>query len=157
MRIAPPRRISHTYRQSLQAAPARVFPLLCPVREVEWAAGWTPRLVLSNSGLAESDCVFITPEGANEAIWYITRHEPERMLVEMLKVMPGVTACRVQVELHPDGHHCLADVTYSHTSLGPEGDRLIAGFTAEYYRRFMQQWERELNHFLATGRMLSDA
>lgn len=127
------------------------------MREVEWAVGWAPRLVISSSGLAENDCVFITPEGANEAVWYVTRHEPERLVVEMLKVTPGVTACRLSIQLQPQGNDCSADVTYSHTSLGPDGDELIVSFTAEHYRRFMQQWERELNHFLATGRMLSGA
>ena len=32
----------------------------------------------------------------------------------------------------------------------------MASFTAGHYRQFMQDWERELNHFLATGRKLPD-
>ncbi len=156
MRITRPNRTTRTYRQTLHAPAERVFPLLCPVREVDWAVGWAPRLVVSSSGLVERDCVFVTPEGSTEAIWYVTRHEPERLLVEMLKLTPGVTACRLQIQLHPRGNDCHADVTYSHTSLGPEGDEFVAGFTAEHYHWFMQQWEKELNHFLATGHMLPE-
>lgn len=154
MRIAAPNRTSHTYRQRLLASAERVFPLLCPVRETEWALGWAPRLIVSTSGVAERDCVFVTPEGDASAVWYVTRHEPHRFYVEMLKITPEVTACRLDIQLVPDGPACFADVAYSHTSLGPAGDTFVAGFTADYYRRFMQAWAAELNHFLTTGRML---
>jgi hypothetical protein len=154
MQIVKPNRATHTYRQQLRAPAERVFPLLCPVREVEWAVGWAPRLVASSSGVAEKDCVFTTPEGEREAVWYVTRHEPANLFVEMLKITPEVTACRLEVKLVPQGETCCADVMYSHTSLGPAGDRFVADFTADHYRRFMQAWENELNHFLTTGRML---
>jgi hypothetical protein len=72
----------------------------------------------------------------------------------MLKILPGVTACRLEIQLTPNGDESFADVTYSHTSIGKAGDEFIAGFTADYYRKFMQTWERELNHFLETGRQI---
>src|SRR5437763_11613499 len=78
MRITQPNRATHSYRQRLHAPPARVFPLLCPVRETEWADGWLPELVFTSSGFAERDCVFITPDKLGNAIWYVTRHEPAR-------------------------------------------------------------------------------
>ena len=155
MRICPPNRVSQNYRQRLQAAPAKVFALLCPVREIKWANGWLPDLVISASGVAEPDCVFITPADPANAIWYITRHEPEKLFVEMLKITPTVTACRVSIQLEAEGSECIADVTYTHTSLGPAGDEFVAKFTAEYYREFMKVWEKELNHFLTTGRKLT--
>ena len=151
MRVTKPNRATHTYRQRLCAPPARVFPLLCPVREIEWAAGWLPDVVISSSGVAERDCVFITPEKHSKAIWYITRHEPENWFVEMLKIVPAVTACRLEIQLAPNGDECFANVTYSHTSIGRAGNEFVARFTAESYRKFMQAWEKELNHFLKTG------
>ena len=84
MDTTKPNRATHTYRQRLCASPAKVFPLLCPVREAEWADGWLPELVISSSGVAERDCVFITADKLEKTIWYITRHEPERWFVEML-------------------------------------------------------------------------
>jgi hypothetical protein len=154
MRITKPNRATHTYTQQLCAPPARVFPLLCPVRETEWADGWLPELAISCSGIAERDCVFITPEKPGKAIWYTTRHEPENWFVEMLKIVPGVTACRLEIRLTPNADGCFADVTYSHTSLGAAGDEFVAGFTADSYQKFMRIWEKELNHFLNTGSML---
>jgi len=156
MQITKPNRATHTYRQRLCAASAKVFPLLCPVREAEWASGWAPDLVVSSSGVAESDCAFLTPDEPGQAIWYITRHEPERWFVEMLKILPGMTACRLQIQLSENGDECFADVTYSHTSIGPAGDEFVAKFTPEYYRGFMKVWEDALNYFLKTGRRLED-
>ena len=47
-----------------------------------------------------------------------------------------------------------ADVTYSHTSLGPQGDVFVASFTAEFYVQFMREWEDRMNHYLAHGTAL---
>jgi hypothetical protein len=74
----------------------------------------------------------------------------------MLKILPGVTACRLEIQLSEDGDGCFADITYNHTSIGPAGDEFVAKFTTDYYREFMQVWERELNHFLKTGRRLAN-
>ncbi len=52
---------------------------------------------------------------------------------------------------------CEAEVTYSHTSLGPRGDVFLAGFTAEYYVQFMREWEDRINHYLAHGTALRAA
>jgi hypothetical protein len=156
MHIAKPNRATHTYRQRLCASPAKVFPLLCPVRETEWAVGWLPDLVISSSGVAERDCVFVTPDKLGTAFWYVTLHDPGKFFVEMLKLLPGVTACRLNIQLAEEGAGCVADVSYTHTSLGPAGDEFVAKFTAEYYRQFMQAWEKSLNHFLTTGGLLPD-
>jgi len=151
MRISKPNRVTHTYRQTLCAPTERVFPLLCPVREAKWAVGWFPDLVISSSGFVERDCVFITPDKTGRAIWYVTRHEPENCFVEMLKIVPGVTACRLEIQLTSNVDQCFADVTYSHTSIGPAGDEFVAKFTADFYRKFMRAWEKELNDFLNSG------
>jgi len=154
VKISPPRRATRTYTQKLLAGPARVFPLLCPVREADWIDGWDPVSVWSTSGLAEKDCVFVTSPDGGEAIWYITRHEPDAGVVEMVKITPGVTACKLSIALTATDEGTDARVTYSHTSLGPVGDEFIEGFSEEYYAVFMRDWESRLNHYLSTGEML---
>ena len=153
MNITPPVRVSRSYTQQLVAGPAAVFPLLCPVREGEWIEGWDPVSVVTRSGVAEEDCVFVTRDAAHDAVWYITRHEPERGggFVEMLKITPGLTACRLGIQLYPATGGCKALVTYTHTSLGPAGDDFVASFTDGHYREFMRDWEARLNHYLAHG------
>lgn len=148
MRIIKPVRATRTYVQRLVAGPAAVFPLLCPVREAEWIDGWDPSLVISESGVAEPDCVFTTSAQPTDAVWYITRHEPATGFVEMIKITPAVTACRLTIQLRPATGGCEAEITYSHTSLGPDGDKFVASFSDEFYRRFMTDWESRLNHYL---------
>ena len=157
MNISKPRRAARTYVQHLVAAPDMVFPLLCPVREADWLEGWDPLLVLSQSGVAEPDCVFVTAGEPASAVWYITRHEPDNGLVEMLKITPGVTACRIKIRLRPSAAGTEAQITYIHTSLGPAGDAFVAAFTDEYYLQFMRNWETRINHFLAHGSRLHGA
>ncbi len=154
MKIVKPTRASHTYTQHLVGAPDAVFPLLCPVREADWIEGWDPVLVVSSSGVAEPDCVFTTPAPPIEAIWYVTRHEPETGFVEMIKITPNVTACKLTIQLRAVACGSEAVVTYSHTSLGPQGDAFVASFTEGYYREFMQDWESRINHYLLHGSAL---
>jgi len=154
MEIKAPNRVSHTYTQQLVAAPEVVFPLLCPVREADWADGWDPITVATHSGAAELDCVFVTPGAKNTAIWYITKHESDRGFVEMLKITPEFTACKLTIQLRATPKGSEADVTYMHTSLGPDGDAFIASFTEAFYCEFMKDWEKRLNFFLTHGRCL---
>jgi hypothetical protein len=151
MQITAPRRVTRSYTQRLVAAPARVFPLLCPVREADWINGWDPLAVFSYSGVAEPDCVFVTPSTPHDAVWYITRHEPEAGFVEMLKITPGVTACRLSIALRATASGADALITYTHTSLGAQGDAFVAAFTDDYYRQFMHDWESRINHYLLHG------
>ncbi len=151
MKIIPAKRAGHTYTQKLVAAPEAVFPLLCPVREADWIPGWDPLLVVSASGVAERDCAFVTAALPANAIWYVSRHEPANGFVEMIKLTPGVTACRLAIQLRATDGGSEADVSYTHTSLGPEGDEFVGGFSADYYRGFMQAWEARLNHYLRHG------
>jgi hypothetical protein len=157
LKIIPARRVSRTYTQHLISSPDTVFPLLCPVREADWINGWDPLLVVSDTGTAERDCAFITTALPSNSIWYITRHEPDSGFVEMLKLTPGVTASRLSIQLRAVPSGSEADVTYCHTSLGPEGDAFIATFTEDCYIKFMQDWEVRLNHYLRHGTARTEA
>ena len=154
MRVIKPVRVSRSYTQHLIGTPEEVFPLLCPVREAEWIEGWNPVFVASESGVAESGCVFTTAASPTDSIWFITRHEPDAGFVEMLKVTPSVTACRLRISVSPVPSGSEATVVYEHTSLGAEGDKLVSEFTEAYYEKFMQDWETRMNHFLRTGQRL---
>ncbi len=154
MRVTKPNRVTRTFTQQLVAGPSEVFPLLCPVREADWIEGWDPSVVFSQSGVAEPDCVFLTEASPSDAIWYITRHEPDHCFVEMIKITPTVTACKLTIQLRPVDGGSEATITYAHTSLGPEGDTLVASFTAEHYKQFMRDWEARINHYLSTGSLL---
>lgn len=154
MEIRKPNRVTRSYVQRLHAPPARVLPLLCPVREADWIEGWDPVAVLTESGVAEPGCVFITRAAPADAVWIITRQDAAAGVVEMIKVSPGVTACRLTIVLEATAAGCDARVTYEHTSLGPAGDDFVRGFTEAFYEQFMRDWEARLNHYLETGEVL---
>ena len=154
MIIHPPIRVSHTYRQTLDATPDDILPLLCPVREAEWVPGWAPRLVLSSSGFVERDCIFITPDPAAgpeaEAVWTVLEFDRDARTVEMLKVTPGFLVVRLSIVLRPREGGSHADVTYTYTALGPIGEEFVRTRPAEAYSAFMRGWEAALTAYLRT-------
>ncbi len=145
MRIETPNRVARTHVQRLAHPVEAVFPLLCPVREAQWAVGWDPDLVLTRSGVVEDGCVFVTHTGVEHSVWVVTLHDPRAHLLEMVRVTPGVEVCRIAISLSdrsPVGTDCA--ITYEITSLGSAGDTRVAAFTEEHYRAFMATWEREI-------------
>lgn len=152
-------RVTRSYRQTIDAAPGVVFPLLCPVREAEWLDGWQYRMIFSESGLAEEGAVFSTPHhGEEDTIWIITRHDPARREVDFARVTPGSRASTLTIRVTPEGEAAShVDVTYTYTSLSPAGDAFIAGYTEEAFLKAVTFWERSMNHFLATGTKLQNA
>lgn len=155
MKIETPRRISHSYEQEIHGNPEEIFPLYCPVKERLWCPGWDPVAVYSESGAAERDCVFVTEDEGIESAWYITLHDPAGGRVEMVKHTPGITMCKLEIRIEQVAEgRTRAWITYALTALGPEGDKVLEGFTRENYARTMEAWETAMNHYLATGEML---
>ncbi|PKK89775.1 MAG: hypothetical protein CVV64_12680 [Candidatus Wallbacteria bacterium HGW-Wallbacteria-1] len=141
---------TRTYTQKMKSSAKRVFPLLCPVRELEWVQEWPLEKVFTKSGYAEEDCVFLTrTESRERAIWYITRHEPENYFLEMVKITPSETGCKFQIKLEETGADtCDSTITYTYVALTPKGKEFVESFTDENYQRFMKKWEKMLNNYL---------
>lgn len=150
MKIERPLRIKRTYTQRLKAAPDRVFPLLCPVRETEWVNGWDPELVISGSGAAEAGCIFFV----GGSTWIITKYDPVHFKISFLKVTPGETVAEIEIELERSSDGTLAHIVYQYTAISPTGVTFVENFTEEYYNTFMKEWENECNHYLTTGKKL---
>jgi len=156
VKIQKPSRIRHSFTQNIIAPPSQVFPLMCPVREADWVPGWAAGLVLSDSGVAEHNCMFTTPDGDGEAIWIITRHDPENFEVEMYKVAPGKTVGHIEIKVRADGDDCSkVEIAYAFTALGEAGETFLKTFTQAWFDSFMQTWQAAMNHYLATGECVS--
>lgn len=155
MRIAQPIRIRRTYTQQLNASPEKVFPLLCPVRERDWVPGWKPSLVISESGVAEPECVFTTSDKGSEAVWVVTLWDPENYTIKFVKVTPGITVGRIFIQLTPVARGTAAEITYMHTALSNEGRAFVESFTEEFFVEFMKEWEAAMNHYLDTGEIIA--
>ena len=154
MKISKPVRVRRTYTQALNAAPKAVFPLLCPVREVEWVKGWDPLMVIAESGLVEDGCVFVMPDQPADSVWVVTLWDPEVHEVEFVKVTPGLAVGRIHISLQrtgESGNATAAEVSYEYTELSEAGEEFVRGFTEAHYEAFMKEWESELNSFLETA------
>jgi len=155
MQVEKPRRVRRSFTQHLCAPADTVFPLLCPVREMEWVNDWRPKLVITDSGVAEPGCIFVTPGIPEDALWLMRVHDPVEHHLEIIKIIPGMVIGTITVAIAADGEEaCTADISYAYTALSEHGKRAIGEFTEEHFRGFMKTWETELNHFLRTGEKL---
>lgn len=156
MNIIKPKRRKHTCEQTWKATQDKVFPLLCPVRETEWIPSWDPKLVVSNSGVMERDCLFVEPETPNDAIWIVTSYEPNQF-VEMYRTVPGVTVSKFSIRLDPEQENTTkACVSYEHTAIGKKGEKIVEDFTADSFTEFMNHFETAINHYLTTGQIIDE-
>jgi hypothetical protein len=157
MNIIKPKSVRRSYTQTINSSPDKVFPLLCPVREKEWVQGWDPELVITESGFAEKDSIFVTKHGDEKSYWIITRYDPVNYEIEMHIINPDITVGKLEIKLHKDkDEKTKADVSYTYTSLSSEGNRFISNYTEEKYINFMRTWEEEINHYLLMGKKISD-
>ncbi len=150
-------RVIHQHTQTNQAPPDKVFPLLCPVREADWVPDWKYRLVYSRSGVAELGCVFTTPnEDGSESIWLCTEYDAARFRIAYAWVTPGLVACHIQIQLEPAaGSTTCAHIAYAYTGLSPAGNKEVERFTTDWFRTKMEGWEKAINHYLRTGKVIA--
>ncbi len=159
MKVENPVRVEHRYRQELRGTADEVFALLCPVRETEWVAGWDPLVVWSRTGVAEKDCIFVTPhESGRKAVWIYDHFDSESRQLGLIKVVPDSLLTRVRIEVADAGEgQSVAEISYTHTALTSDGQRLLESLSSEQWQKFMERWESAMNHFLDTGEKLESS
>ena len=156
MKIEKPNRVSHSYEQTIKGTIEDIMPLYCPVREVDWCENWNPKAVYSNSGVVEKDCIFITSGGKKNIVWVATDYNIEKGHVEMFYHIPEVLVTKLEIQVTAISEATTkAVLTYSKTSLGKMGDKILDEFTNEDYDIMMDSWEKAMNHYLETGEMLT--
>lgn len=141
----------------LNAPGDRVFPLLCPTREYEWVDGWKCDLIWSESGFAEPHCVFTTDFEREDApeVWVVCRYEPGEGL-SFIHTAPGFKTGRLDLSLEdgPD-NTCRLQWTWAYTGLSRDGNDWIDNWTDDVFQTEVSIIEKELNHYLTTGAMLT--
>ena len=148
---------TRSYEQTIHADPARVFDLLCPVREAEWLDGWDYTLLYSKSGLAEEGCVFLSrQEGEKDTIWMITRRDVENRETEFVRATPESRIARLTIAVDEKAENLSkVKITYVITALCEEGNRFLEAFTPENFAAAMKFWEKSMNYYLETGKKLA--
>lgn len=141
----------------IDALPAQVFPLLCPVREYEWIESWRCEVLYSKSGVAEEGCVFRTSfDNDGEMTWIVSRYEAP-WKIEFSCVVPGSHTMRLMLELSAHGMGTTLVWTREFTATDPAGERWVAAYTGARHQAMMEMLERTLKHYLSAGTMLRDA
>ncbi len=145
-----------TFKQFNNAEPEKVFPLLCPVREKDWLDGWDYKMIYSRSGVIEKNCVFSTSHlGRMDTIWHVTQHNPEKFEVEFLRVTSKENVVRINIKLTPiENDKTEAEIVYQYTGLSKEQNEFINSELESKFEESMMWWEKSINHYLETGRML---
>jgi hypothetical protein len=151
------KRVVHEYTQVNEAPPEKVFPLLCPVRELDWVPGWRYRLIYSQSGVAEDGCVFATPnDDGSETVWAVSEYDPIAFCIAFVWVWPGMVACHLQIRLAATGpEKTAAYIRYAYTGLSAKGDDEVAGYNRKWFESKMKGWETAINHYLGTGQLIA--
>ena len=155
MKIISPVRRKHCCVQTWNGTRAEVFPLLCPVREKDWTPDWNPKLVISNSGVMEQECLFVVADTPNDAIWVVSKYDPANFEVTMYRIVPGVLVGRFAITLDSEeGKITRASVSYEQTAMGKDGNKIVNEFTIESFTEFMDEFKLAIDHYLTTGEMI---
>lgn len=142
-----------SFETTLAAAPERVFPLLCPVREYEWIPLWHCELLHTASGVAELGCVFRTkfPDSWGAEVWVVSRYEP---CSHIAFVRTGLLrTMRYAISLWPRDNGTRILWHQEVTALCAEGTALLGKADSEAFTIQMRELNGLLQHYLTTGSM----
>lgn len=150
------KRVTRTDTHTIAATPVKVFPLLCPVLEYEWINGWNCRMIYSDSGVAENNCVFTTsfPRGFEET-WVVSRYEPENYVIQFVVLNPHTYVLKFDISLQREGEaFTVMSCTNTITGLSVEGNAFIDEYTDTRQPDRMALLFETLDHYCRTGTIL---
>ncbi len=83
---------TQSFTIGLNGSVADVTPLFGPVREAEWAPGWSPRFIHPAQALQREGAVFTTTSAkARIEFWLLTTYDPGNGRVEYVVMAPAFT------------------------------------------------------------------
>lgn len=147
---------TYSYTQINNAGIESVFPLLCPVRETDWLDGWDYKMIQSNSGLIEKDCVFTTPHhGEFKTVWHVTQYDKLNYKIEFLRVTPNENVVKINIQLERiSEQQTQVIIDYQYTSLHEAQNEFIDKQLGQSFNESMVRWEKAINYYLKNGTML---
>lgn len=155
MKVRLPHRAQRRGAFRIGGAADTVFALFCPVRETDWLESWQPGTVYSTSGVIEPGCVFTSADQHGRSTWLVSRHDPERRELDMVRITAGFTACLLQIGVREDAAAgCAVTVSYSYTALSDAGAAFVDAFSEDAFAKMMDRWQAALDHYLVHGSAL---
>ncbi len=152
------KRATRTQNLRLNAPIDRVFPLFEPINEMKWAYGWKLELIYPKTEMIEEGLVFKTKGLASaEKIWIISKLDKEQFQIEYLNIEPEFLLGKILINCEKNSDNTTtAVVTYIYTALSERGNDYINTFTAEFFKNWLDSWEKAINFFLDTGTILKE-
>ena len=144
---------AQSFTIGLNGSVADVTPLFGPVREAEWAPGWSPRFVHPAQGEQREGVVFTTTSGdGRDRLWLLTTYDFRNGRVEYVVITPAFTAAEIKIRVLSDGErHSRATITYRRSALAPEGNTEVAKLDAHWAEQQRIHWETAINEALTKG------
>jgi hypothetical protein len=130
-----------------------VFPLFGAIREKEWANGWDPDILYSNSEIEEY-MVFRTKadnEDEDYYQWVVTKYDPLNFMIEY-SISATERVWFVRVECRDCNNETLATITYTYISLSEKAHQRNRQGIEKIFFSDLADWEQLINHYLTTGK-----
>lgn len=150
-------RVRHSYVQTIHAPADKVFAVLEPVAEVEWAPGFEYQWVYARDGehakSGQEGDLFLTHHHSGlgsqgTAIWVISRRDFKERRIQFVRVIPDYQVTQIDVHVVPSGKESKCEVTYTYTALSDRGREQLKHITREHYEAQMKEWEEQVNDYL---------
>ena len=152
------KRVTRSYRLTINAKPEKVHSLICPVKEAEWLDGWGYDLIYSESGFAEEGCIFTSKsEGEANTMWIITKRDNNEFETDFIRITPGSRIAYLTTMIKSAGDkksHVF--VSYRFTAITEAGNTFIDNFTENHFITDMKFWQDTMNYYLETGKPLAN-
>jgi hypothetical protein len=134
----------------------KVFPLFGPVKEKEWAEGWSPEIIYPKGVEVQRQMIFVTPGNKDESnyYWTVIRYEPSSYLIEY-QVSTMNRIWFIEVICEPARETTRVTVTYTYTSLNAAGSEKNRSAMNAMFAHNLKDWEEAVNHYLQTGKKLT--
>ena len=127
------------------------FPLFTPEGEKAWAAGWNPEYVFPRDGKTTQGMVFHT-EHSGPKTWVMTLYDPEHHRAEYASFSSDLVI-QISVACSSEGKSTVVEVSYRHTALTENGNKLVDSYTQERHDQQMQHWKESIDEALRSGKV----
>ena len=142
---------AQSFTIGLNGSVADVTPLFGPVREAEWAPGWSPHFIHPAQGVQREGVVFTTTsDDGRDRLWLLTTYDLRNGRVEYVVITPAFMVSEIKIRVLSDGErHSSATITYRRSALAPDGNTEVAKLDAHWAQQQRIHWETAINGALA--------
>ena len=142
---------AQSFTIGLNGSVADVTPLFGPVREAEWAPGWSPHFIHPAQGVQREGVVFTTTsDDGRDRLWLLTTYDLRNGRVEYVVITPAFMVSEIKIHVLSDGErHSSATITYRRSALAPDGNTEVAKLDAHWAQQQRIHWETAINGALA--------